>query len=353
MARRSTAKEANIEADLLHPKNNEKLFAHKEAENRLLAMINAGRLPHALLINGAKGIGKATLAYRLARFLLAPPDNSGSLFGDALPPESLFISHEHPTFKRVVSGGHSDLLVLEGDTIKVEDARKVVEFLALTPAESDRRVVIIDSIDAMNRNAANALLKTLEEPPAQAVLILISHNPGRLLPTILSRCRNLKITPLSEIDFAHVMAHIAPEIAAHDYRTWGVMSGFSPGIALNLIENQADDLYKELLEILLNKDDVKLHAFAERFAKKDGEENWKTLARLLLWLPGRIACVEYDKNFYEVCMSEKSKLLAIGKRKSREDWISLWEKFGKIISQSDGLYLDKKQAVITMIRAAE
>jgi DNA polymerase-3 subunit delta' len=350
MARRTQEETVEETGVSLHPKCNERLVAHAAQEQRLLAMFNHKRLPHALLFTGQKGIGKATLAYRLARFLLAPQESGGGLFGDALPPESLHIAAAHPTFRRVVSGGHPDMLVLEGDDIKIEDARKVPEFLSMTPAEGDWRVVIIDSAEAMNRNAANALLKTLEEPPSQAVIILVSHNPGELLPTIRSRCRVLRIPRLNEEEFAAVMLQAAPEVDRYDYGKWALLSGYSPGVALALVKGRADALYEELLERVTVHDTVKLHAFADRFARKDAESDWQIVKRLTLWLIARVASLGAGLGA-EVFSGERAKLQHIHASKPAYFWTEIWEKTGNLFSDTERLYLDRKQAIISLMGA--
>ena len=347
---RPTAKEKAQEHDLLHPKYTEQLIAHGVVEKQLLAMINAKKLPHALLITGEKGIGKATLAYRLARFLLAPQEQDmGSLFGDPMPPESLFVDVESTTFKKIISGSHPDLLVLEGDDIKVDKTRTVGEFLSLKPAESSWRVVIVDSADAMNRNAANALLKILEEPPAQAVLILLSHNYGRLLPTIRSRCRQIRMAKLSEIEFAKIMANIAPDVSAIDYSVWGELSGYSAGVSLALIDGKADVLYKELLELLISLDSVKLHNFSDKFAKKEAERDWQVLVHLILFFIKRVASLQHGE-ITEIFAGEKHALQKIYNSKTLYLWTDLWDKINKLILDTDNLYLDKKQVIITIFR---
>src|SRR5262249_4560580 len=145
---------------------------------------------------------------------------------------------------RIAAGSHADLLVVEQEydekkeeyarEIPVAQAREISQFLALTPGEGRWRVVIVDAADALNANAANAILKILEEPPPQAVLLLVSHNPGRLLPTIRSRCRMLRLKPLNDKAFAAAMEHIAPGMEAQEYATLAELSDKSPGVALQL-----------------------------------------------------------------------------------------------------------------------
>jgi DNA polymerase-3 subunit delta' len=352
MAKKSTAERAQeAEVPLHHPSGTETLTSHAEAEKQLLTMINAKRLPHALLLTGPKGVGKATFAYRLARFLLSQQEAAGGgLFGDPLPQESLQISRQHPIFNRVVASSHPDLLVLEAEDIKVDDARSVSAFLSLTPAESEWRVVIIDSADAMNRSAANALLKTLEEPPARALLILISHNPGTLLPTIRSRCSTLRIHPLIEADFTEIMGQIAPQLSAHECHSLALLSGYSPGVALPLIQSKADVLYRELLERVGTTNTIKIYEFADRFARKDSDKEWKLFSRLLLWLLTRVAKVD-ETVTSEVFPGEKQILLRLKASKPLDLWTELWEKAGWLLADTEHLHLDRKQAIITLLRA--
>src|SRR5204863_3643546 len=205
---RSQAREAAPEPAAPPPRANPDLLGHEAAEAELRRLFDSGRMPHALLLSGPRGIGKATLAFRLARFVLAsgggegPP---GGLFGEP-GASGLAIAPDSGTFRRVASGGHADLLTVEraydprrrrlrGEII-VGNAREIGTFLRLTPAEGGWRVVVVDGADEMNRAAANALLKILEEPPRRTLLLLVAHSPGRLLPTIRSRCRRFPLAPL-------------------------------------------------------------------------------------------------------------------------------------------------------------
>ena len=174
------------------------LFGHAEAEQALLEAYRCGRIPHAWLIGGESGIGKATLAYRMARFVLAHPDPAVPAVQKAT---SLAVPADHPVARRVAGQAHSDLLVLERvvnektgklfTVIRVDDVRRSVPFFGSTAGEGGWRVAIVDSVDELNKESENALLKVLEEPPPRALLLLVSHAPGRVLPTIRSRCRAL------------------------------------------------------------------------------------------------------------------------------------------------------------------
>ena len=196
-----------------HPRETARLYGHEAAEAAFLDAAISGRLHHAWLITGPRGTGKATLAWRLARFLLAtPPAGETGLFGAAPPPMSLDIDPEHPVARRMRALSEPGLFLLrrgandKGDRlsaeIRVDEVRKLKGFFSLSATDGGRRVVIVDAADEMNTAAANAVLKLLEEPPRGAVLLLVSHQPNRLLPTIRSRCRELRLAPLAPDDLA-------------------------------------------------------------------------------------------------------------------------------------------------------
>src|SRR5476651_414688 len=180
------------------PRANPILLGHEAAERTLLDAMHFGRMHHAWLITGPEGIGKATLAFRFARRLLA-----GLGGGD-----SLALDPFHPVFRRIVAGGHADMLTIERAydektkrlkrDIAVQDVRAINAFMALTPAEGGWRVAVVDGAEDLNQASANALLKILEEPPSRAVLILVCSAPGRLPPTVRSRCRHLRLSPLTD-----------------------------------------------------------------------------------------------------------------------------------------------------------
>jgi len=208
----------SVQADILQPPQKSSFFiAHDNVETALLKQWNINRMPHALVLNGLKGIGKATFAYRLARFALKESRDGGEsgLFGEEGAPKTMDIANNHPVFTKIASGGHPDLLTIgrpfddkKGqfkDDIPVDDIRKVAPFLRKTSSDGGWRVVIIDDANTMNRNGQNALLKILEEPPKNALLILVTHGAGGLLPTIRSRCRFVSFDALDENQIAEIL----------------------------------------------------------------------------------------------------------------------------------------------------
>ena len=203
------------ENTLVPPRNNPYCYGHEAVEEDLLNALRAGRMPHTLLFEGPKGIGKATFAYRFARFVLTKrPD-------EFLNAQSFEISPDTPSFKRISSGGHADLCVVEAGRnkdgqknkfINVDDIRKAIAFSRKTAGEGGWRIILVDSADELNKNSANALLKLIEEPPAFSTVILVSSNKGKLPVTLLSRCQRYSFLPLSECHLAKAMSHI-PSLA--------------------------------------------------------------------------------------------------------------------------------------------
>lgn len=344
------------------PKSNPDLRGHDAAEREMLDAFFSDRMHHAWLLTGPKGIGKATLAYRFARFVLNQgPINAGpGLFGDALPqvkPTSLAISADNPIFPRVSADTHGDLLSLERrinektgklkTVIDVDSVREVGGMMSHTSAEGGWRVVVVDSADEMNVNAANALLKVLEEPPKNAMLVLVSHNPGRLLPTIRSRCRTLQMRPLSDALVTELAQVYAPDISPEDAARLTQLSDGSIGRALGLVDVGGIELYSELMRLLhtLPSLNVKsLHALADKVARVGADEAFRTVTGLLRWWLERMILVAAGKAAPD---GEDADFMArLAGQASLESWFLVWEKINSLVARTDGLHLDKKQVVL-------
>src|SRR6201995_1016663 len=214
-------RKTEAEISVPHPRETSVLFGHREAETALLNAYKSGRIPHAWLIGGAQGIGKATLAYRRARFVLTHRTPLAAAVQGA---ETLAIDPNAPAARHIATGAHGSLLALERTAnekgvlrtvITVDETRETISFFGSTAAEEGWRVCIVDTVDELNPNAANALLKILEEPPQQSLFLLVSHAPARVLPTILSRCRKLPLRPLATADVIAAAA-AAANLAADD-----------------------------------------------------------------------------------------------------------------------------------------
>jgi DNA polymerase-3 subunit delta' len=343
-----------------HPRKNSHLAGHGEAEQTLLQAYNSGRLPHAWLITGPAGIGKATLAFRFARFVLARANGEGGLFAAApSPPDSLSVVESDPVFQRVASGGHADFMGVERSedpktgkmrtVISVDQTRGIGKFFSLTAAEGGWRVVVIDSADEMNRNAANAALKVLEEPPAKSLLILVSHNPGRLLPTIRSRCRRLTLNPLADETVAELLTRYHPE--AEDVELLSRLASGSIGRALSLAEEGGLALYHDLmglLESLPELDTGALHGLGQRAAKSDTA--FHVLSDLLQEWLGRLILFAADGARQGADPGETALMERLSSG-GLEPWLEVWEKVNRLLARADKQ--DRMQVVLNVFFTME
>ena len=262
---------------LPHPREVFDYVGGETAEAEFLSALGRGRLHHAWLLTGPEGGGKATFAYRAARRLLgaAPSNGPGSLQSDPSDPVS----------RQVLSRSHPDLLVLQRDAedgktrrgIPVDDARALPEFFAKSPARSAYRVAIIDAADDLNANAANAVLKTLEEPPTQGILLLVTHSPDALLATLRSRCRRLRIEPPS-LDVARAWLVDRAGVSPEDAERLLAMARGAPGQAWRLAGEGAlaiDALAAATVELLPAIDDAAMMTLAESFRGATGQARFE------------------------------------------------------------------------------
>lgn len=229
---------------------------------------------------------------KLARFVLSQGSGEqagGGLFGDSpLAPDNLETDPESPLARRMASGGHSDfrLLVKREDktVIQIDQTREIVDFAYMTPAEGGWKVILVDSVDDMNHNSANALLKALEEPPSKALFLLISHAPGGLLPTIRSRCRSLKLTGVPEEGIVTLLSGLRPDLPGEDKSVLAALGDGSPGRAIHFADQGAVDLYRALVELAANAarlDMGLVMKMGDQLAKKGAEDAFTILSQLL------------------------------------------------------------------------
>ena len=276
-----------------HPRHTRALFGQEPAEASFLQAATQGRRHHAWLLTGPRGIGKATLAWRMARYLRTEAADDGpGLFGDAPAATSLDVSAEDPVARRIAALSDPGTLLIrrawDADRkrlkaqITVDEIRRLNSFFGLSATDGGARVVIVDSADEMNMSAANALLKVLEEPPKGAVLILISHQPARLLPTIRSRCRVLRLQPLSPEDLSAALS--GAEVEVPDPRALAELASGSAGDAFRMISGDGLSLYTEIVALLgqaPQMDRQALRRFAEAAAARGAEEKLALSLRLL------------------------------------------------------------------------
>lgn len=275
-----------------HPRHTEKLFGQSDAESSFLSAVAEGRRHHAWLLTGPRGVGKATLAWRMARYLRTAVDTGPSLFGEPDVTSTLDVSPDHPVVRQMSALADPGTLLIrrawDSDKkrlkaqITVDEVRKLNAFFGMSLPDGGTRVVIVDSADEMNASAANALLKVLEEPPTGAILLLISHQPARLLPTIRSRCRTLRLSPLSPDDLSGALHQAGFEIS--ETAALAELASGSAGDALRLITEDGHALYADLIALLGTAPAIDRQAarkIAEAAAARGAEQRLALLRRLL------------------------------------------------------------------------
>ena len=341
------------------PWRTSRLLGHEGAEQTMLEAQASGRLHHAWLITGPRGIGKATLAWRFARFLLCGAQQGG-LFGGGAP--SLEVGADAPGRTLVDARSHPDLFhlrrTLNTDTgriraeIAVDDVRDLGAFMHMTPAMGEWRVAIVDSADEMNRNSANAVLKILEEPPPRAVLLIVAHAPGRLLPTIRSRCRRLALAPLAQAAVVDLLGQHAPSTSPDERAALARLSEGSIGRALELASAGSLALYREMVEVLATLPDLdmpRLHGFAERFAKRGEEANadWRSLNYLFDgWLKSLARSGAVGEQGAPVVPQERGLRTRLLTAASLDRWMEASDRIAVLFYKADSVNLDRKQTVL-------
>ncbi len=226
---------------------------HEAFTSALRDALDGGRAAHGWLLSGPQGIGKAAMACMAAAWLLRERGEEPALIGGG----AVTVDPADPGSNLVCKGHHPDLLVIRPELkdnksgqIKLEQIRKLVGFMGHRPGRGGGRVAIIDSMDQVNRNGANALLKLLEEPPEKTMLFLVASRPGRLPPTIRSRCRLVRIAPPDEALCRDVIAGHLSDIDASRAEDLARLAEGAPGRALSLAQSQSDDFYRATCALL-------------------------------------------------------------------------------------------------------
>lgn len=336
------------------------------AEQAFLTAWNAGRLHHAWLLSGPPGVGKASFGYRVLRFLMTrPPDGGAGLFGDgpeaALGPVGgLGVAEDDPVARRVELGGHPGVAVLRRGwnektkkfrtAISVEDVRALAELFHLSAADGGWRAALIDPADELNANAANALLKLLEEPPERALFLLVSHAPGRLPPTIRSRCRRLQFRPLTTADAAVAMTAAAPEIDPSAAQALARLTNGAPGEALRLHALGGLDAYGKALALIAGLPSIDrsmLAATMGAYGGRDGAERLRGFARLLRLALERLARAGAGAPFEPVSPDEAA---LAGRLSTRPGQARIWaeaaEGCADRLDAAIGLNLDPQRTIL-------
>lgn len=323
------------------------LIGHEDIRSRLLDLYKRKRLPGGLLLSGPQAVGKYALAKAFATYLLA---------GDQAEPFN--VPESHPVARRIASGGHGDIMIIqkglnaEGKTardISVEETRNVIRFMQKTPLEGGWRIALIDSVDDLNRNAANALLKILEEPPSQAILILISHSPAKVLPTIRSRCQEAIFHPLSALQ---MRTYLKPcDLNDQEIEEIIDLSEGRPGYALQLIDSKGLLIYKDLLKAMTESSKSGASAYfnlVDHYGAaplREGKiDTFETLGRLLLTCLARL--VEYAVSSQESRIENEKEAFKIALcQHSIDQWIKIWQKAIRDLNQAHRFSLNRKQVL--------
>ena len=282
-------------------------LGHEMIEAALMPQIASGRVPHAMIFAGPEGIGKATFAYRLARYMLArgtggdDADAGGGLFGEMLPPPppptTLDIPADNLDFQRIAAASHSDMLVVERQydedrqrykgAVDVESVRRIPPFMGLKASQGGWRVVIVDDADTMTEEAQNAILKILEEPPAKALLILVTHRPGRLLPTIRSRCRFIRFEAPQMADFSRLMREDHPDLTTRELETlYGITEG-SVGRSLRLTGEGGLEAVTNVIGLMHDWPAwnwTQIHTLAEVMSKPGQDDTLDAFRQVMQWV---------------------------------------------------------------------
>lgn len=322
-------------------------YGDPDLERELADAWRSGRMHHAWLIGGPKGIGKATLAYRFARYVLSAAGRRHD--------GTLALDDDDPVIGKVAARAHPNLLVIERawddrgkrfrTELTVSEVRRTVPFFGTTAGEGAWRVAVVDAADEMNRSAANALLKILEEPPRQALFLIVTHAPGRLLPTIRSRCRRLMLPPLTDQGISTALAdHGVDEAAAaravaHAGGSLRRAAMFAGGDAA-----EVDAALVRVLEALPHVDVESLYGLADMVGTRGRDERWRLFHDLVrAWLNRRVRAQPEPGAAGGTPLPHPAVPL--------ERWAEVWDNLGRIVADTDVYNLDRKRSVLSIMQA--
>jgi DNA polymerase-3 subunit delta' len=351
--------EADRLGEFPHPRETSRLFGQDAGERLLGGAFASGRMHHAWILAGREGIGKATLAYRLARYVLARPEDRTA------PRGSLEISADSPTARQVRALSHPGLLVIRRPydtkgkrfvtTIPVDEVRRLKSFLTHTAGAQAWRVVIVDRADDLNPNAANALLKSLEEPPPQTVFLLVAAEPGRLLVTIRSRCRvvDLPGLPPDALQRAAEQALAAASLDGPSAEAFPRLRTLAEGSVRRLLVLAASDgvevagTVDRIFGTLPRIDWAAAHALADSLAATTEQARFETFFDLLLGAIARLArsaAIGGEVGPAGAPAVPNGKLLA---------WAELWQEIMDRKAETLALNLDRRALILGVLARLE
>ena len=348
------------------PRENPLCIGHDAIEQQLLDIYNKNKIPHSIVLTGAKGIGKATLAYRLARFMLNDDQGSDALFGgDDFKAESLVISEDSIAFQKVASGSHPDLRVIERSfdetkgaykgALLVDNIREILKFTQSTASMGGWRICIIDDADTMNVQAQNALLKILEEPPHKTLIILVAHRMGRFLPTIRSRLRVFQLSALNINDFNELIAKY--DVNTRHKNIVYALSRGSIGAASEIIESDTLDVIDKFFACLKQAqgkiyDPVMVYAFSDQLNGKGKDRHYDFYCNFMGLLSKSLVnakvCNDLSKDELLKALSEYQRfdsLAAFFDGQSLQYLLKIHDAMREHLNVADKAYLDKRYVI--------
>lgn len=341
MFERTAPEQHDTLPDIPEPAENPLLFGHDLARKSLAGAYRAGKLHHALLFAGRQGIGKATLAFHLAHHIFSHSDHRQA------PADLAEIDTASQSFRLVAQGAHPGLLHLSRPyvqrdkkfktVITVDEVRRISRFLSLTPPDGGYRIVIVDPVDDMNTNAANALLKNLEEPPPKTLFVLIAHSIGRLLPTIRSRCQTIQLEPLSADMLLQLLDHLgaaSPE-NIEERNLLAERAGGSAREAILMTQFGG-------LEIAHMVDRI---ADTHRFAVAEAHK----LAEATVGRDREVQFTLFNHAILDRLSMNASRAAAAGSVEKAARLAALWEEFSETVRQAEIFNLDRRQHVLSLL----
>lgn len=325
-----------------HPRHAARLVGHAAAEAEMLGAYREGRLAHAWLIGGREGVGKATLAWRFARFVLANPDPGAPAVRAAT---TLSVSPDHPAARQLAAMAHPDFALVRREwnaksktpytEIRVEDLRAGLNMFHMSAAFGGWRVAIVDSAEDLNRSGANSLLKLIEEPPPRSLILIVAHRPGQVLPTIRSRCRRLLLERLSPAEIGAVIGGLGAPWSAADLEARTIAAGRADGSvreALRRLDPEAEGigaLIDAAIAQLPSADPRAIHKLAEAVSGRAAADAFAALtAALYDWLAARAR--------------------ADASPAARETLAALWDRIRAATRETEALNLDRKLHVLAV-----
>ncbi|MDA9313289.1 DNA polymerase III subunit delta' [Amylibacter sp.] len=345
-----------------HPRHTNVIYGHDIPQLDFLNVYNSKRLHHAWMITGPKGIGKATLSYKISKFILSQNQHN-NLDNEALI-KTLDISTDHPVSKRVDALGEPNLYLVRRlwdeklkkfkQNITIDEIRKLKNFFNMSAADGGWRVAIIDAADEMNNAAANALLKILEEPPEKVLIFLISHQPLRLMPTIRSRCRLLKCSTLSPSSLSAALDQLNI-VQIHDTNQINILANGSVGSSVELISSNGIELYNSIVKLAGQAPQMNrqiMQSMADACNGKNASEKYEMTLKLFMQFISRLAKygAMQTKSQDEAIIGENKVFSKLAPNTiSARKWANLLQEISARTGHARSVNLDPSMVILDML----